>query len=115
MNTARLVLLAGLAAVLALSTGCVSRTISAASTRLEVGTLGGKTVVVTLPKEVDAVGLVVEVNPASGSYTLRAERLVTKSEMVIDAAGNAQAAAITALAGAVQTLTATTAKAAIAP
>jgi hypothetical protein len=115
MNSRRLLLLAGLAAVSLLFTGCASRTISAASTRLEVATLGGRSVVVSLPKEVEAEGLVVEVNPATGAYTLRADRLVTKSEAVIDAAGSAQAAAITALAGAVQTLTANAASAAVAP
>lgn len=102
-------LLASCALLLA-QTGCASRTISAASTRLEVGTLGGRTVVVTLPKEMDATGLVVEVNPGTGTYTLRAEKLVTKSEAVIDAAGAAQTAAINALAGTVQTLTAAAAK-----
>lgn len=106
MKPRLLLILAGLAAVSALSSGCVSRTLAAASTRLEVSTLGGRAVVVTLPKELEASGLVVEVNPSTGSYTLRAEKIATKSEAVIDAAGDAQAAAIGALAGAVQALTA---------
>lgn len=112
MKTIRLLLGLALLAVAALSTGCASRTIEAASTRLEVSTLGGKSVVVTLPKELDATDLAVEVDPSTGTYRLSAAKLATKSEGVIDAAGTAQAAAITALAGAVQTLTATAAEAA---
>jgi hypothetical protein len=106
MKPIRLLVLAGFAAVFALSAGCVSRTVEAASTRLEVTTEEGKTVSVVFPKEFHGEAIALEIDPASGVYRFTAAKLTTASSPVIDAAGNANAQTITALAGAVQSLSA---------
>lgn len=97
-------LLASLIATALFSTGCASRTIEAASTKLEITTLGGRSVVVALPKELDASDLLVEANPGTGTYRLSARKITTKSEGVIGAANTGQTEAIMALSSALQAL-----------
>lgn len=54
----------------------------------------GKSVAITLPKNLDAEGLEVVVNPTTGEYKLTATKLRTDASGVIDSAGAAQATAI---------------------
>lgn len=65
-----------------------------ASTSIKIASPMGKAVEVTLPKNLDAKGLAVTVNPTTGEYKLTAEALRTDASGVIDSAGAAQATAI---------------------
>lgn len=97
MNIARSIVLIACTLCALLTTGCIARPIEAASTRLKVQNVTGKSVEITLPKNLDATGLVVTANPATGVYELRAQKMVTDASTVIDSAAAAQAQALASL------------------
>lgn len=88
-----------LLAISIFTTGCASRSIEAASTRLKVSNVTGKSVEVSLPKNLDATNLKVSIDPATGKYELSADKLVTDASTVIETASAAQARAIEKLSG----------------
>lgn len=88
-----LLILLGLAALLG-SPGCATRTIEAASTQFEVTTPEGKTTRFAFPKELDAKGLDLAVDPGTGRITLKAASLKSSSQGIIESASSAQADAL---------------------
>ena len=89
----KLLIIAGLSAVLALS-GCATKTIDASSTKLSISSPTGKTLEVVFPKELDAKKLNLEVNPDTGVITLKADSLKSSSQGIIESASSAQADAL---------------------
>lgn len=85
-------------------TGCISQPIEAASTRLKVTNVTGKSVEITLPKNLDATKLKLTINPTSGEYELSADKIVTDASTVIDSAAAAQAQAMASLGNAISSL-----------
>jgi hypothetical protein len=90
-----------------LFTGCASGVISSASTKLEVKNPNGKTVSFTFPKELDAKGFDLTVDPVTGAITLKSETITTSSTGVIDSAGKAQAQAMSDMAKSLNTVIST--------
>jgi hypothetical protein len=88
-----------------LFSGCMaSDTIRAASTKLEVTNPAGKSVSFTFPKELDAKGFDLHVDPVTGAINLKSEAITTSSTGVIDSAGRAQAQAMSDMAKALNSV-----------
>lgn len=100
MKTKTIMLFAVILAAVAFS-GCASQPIEAASTRLKVSNVTGKSVEIALPKNLDATDLMIVVDPASGKYQLSAKKLVTDASTVIDSAAAAQSRALELLSGSI--------------
>ena len=105
MHTLRSIIpLAALAAVTLFAGGCASRTIEAASTKVELRQSKAKGMTIVLPKEMDATKLDLSIDPKSGVITLKADKLVSSSQGVIDRANAAQSEAMLELGKAVNSL-----------
>lgn len=102
MNTRFISLVVALFALL--FAGCANGIIRSASTKLEVKTPEGKSVAFTFPKELDAKGFDLSVNPVTGAIKLKSESITTSSSAVIDSAGKAQAQAMADMAKAFNSL-----------
>jgi hypothetical protein len=94
-------LLISLSLVLALAstTGCASKVVDAAATKLKAGNIE-----IQLPKNLDADELEVSINPKTGEYKLTAKKLKTDASGVIDSASKIQAEALGKLADTVTAL-----------
>lgn len=97
MKTIRLILAAALCACALLVTGCFTKP-DFAATKLKVTNPLGKSIEITLPKDLDATELDVSADPATGTYHLKAKTLKTDASTVIESAATAQADAIGKLA-----------------
>jgi hypothetical protein len=89
--------------------GCASRTIEAASTKLEIRQGKYKGVSFTFPKELDSKKFEFSIDPKTDVITLKADTITTSSQGVIDRAGAAQAQAMGDMSKAVSTLVTTVA------
>ena len=104
-STAKLILAAALAAFACFSfTGCQVATPQDTASTIKVSSAMGKSVDVALPKNLEAEGLEVVVNPATGEYRLTATKIRTDASTVLDTAANANAAATASAAAAVQAI-----------
>ena len=97
----RFLLIVGLSAMALATAGCASRNIESTSTRLKVVNPTGKDIDVTLPKNFDAEGFKIVINPKTGNYELSADKLRTDASGVIETATSKQAEALGKLAEAV--------------
>lgn len=84
--------------------GCASRSLKEASTSFKVSNAMGKSIELTLPKNLDATELKVTVDPTTGQYSLEAKTLKADASTVIESASAAQADAISKLTDTVRTL-----------
>ena len=74
--------------------GCASRIIDAATTKLEVQNGKNKGFSIAFPKELQATKLDVSIDPKTGAITLKADQLKSSSTSIIESAGAAQAHAL---------------------
>ena len=94
MKKTRVLITAALCAFAFASMGCASTVIGAAASKYRVQTSDGKTVDVTLPKEIQADGFDFLLNPHTGEVHLKARSLTTSSQRLVDSAAIAQAQSI---------------------
>lgn len=87
--------------VILFSTGCASRTIEAATTKVEVQQSKNKGFAISFPKELDATKLDVAIDPKTGEMHIKADRLKSSSTGIIESAGAAQAQSIANLTAAI--------------
>lgn len=84
-----------LAAVAASLSGCMaSDIISSASTKVQVSDPNGKSFSLTFPKELQATGFHVVVDPSSGQMKVDADQIKSSSSALVESASAAQAQSI---------------------
>lgn len=93
-----------LIAVALVASGCASKTIEAASTKLSVGSPMGRNGSLELPKNLKAEEIAVDYDPETKAFSFRAKNIETDSASVIERAGAVQAEAVGKLADTVSTL-----------
>ncbi len=92
--------------------GCASGIINSASTKLQFQDAQGKSFALTFPKELDATGLHVTVDPATGAVKLDADHVKSSNSALVESAAAAQAQSISTLSATVAQIVPILAKAA---
>lgn len=93
--------------------GCMSSdVINSASTKVQLSDANGKSFSLTFPKELQATGLHVSVDPQSGQIKLDAEQIKSSNTALVESAASAQAQSISTLSATVAQIVPLLAKAA---
>jgi ABC-type glycerol-3-phosphate transport system substrate-binding protein len=82
--------------------GCKTTSPQESASTIKVTSPMGKSVDVSLPKNLETEGFELVVNPGTGEYRLSADTLKTDASGVIDSAGEANAKATAAAAAAIE-------------
>lgn len=95
-----------LLAVAFCASGCstVPRAVEASATKFNLQTSDGKTISIELPKDSKVEVLDVSVDPTTGKWHIKADKIEANASTVLDSAGAVQANALARMAEAVNTL-----------